>query len=406
MKILYFTESYPYGLGEQWKTNELKILVRHFEDIEVIPFHYNSNHIPVDPIKGITYHKPLFEKIPNPRVFFKFWSILKSKKRYYFFKEFFKKKIFTIDKFKQWVSSSFLIDELLRNEILKEKLLRTSSNTIAYFFWGRKSAEIIPLINNSSVYCFVRLHGYDLYDERYSTRYIPYQDKILHCAHKILTVSNHGKEYLISKFPSLRDRIKVSYLGTLYAGHSKYSLSYNMTILSCSSIIPLKRVSLIASALQYIKTFSIEWIHIGSGPCRPEVESIAKDFSENVKFKITGWLPSSEVRQFYQENEVDLFINVSESEGVPVSIMEAMSSGVPVLATDVGGVSEIVNNNNGKLLDPSIQPEDLAKEITKFFHKSNEEKLSMRKEAYNMFKEKYDAENNALKLVHLFNSSV
>ena len=44
---------------------------------------------------------------------------------------------------------------------------------------------------------------------------------------------------------------------------------------------------------------------------------------------------------------VDLFLTVSANEGIPVSIMEAQSFGIPVIATDVGGISEIVNNVNG-----------------------------------------------------------
>ncbi|NCO54621.1 MAG: glycosyltransferase, partial [Bacteroidetes bacterium] len=52
---------------------------------------------------------------------------------------------------------------------------------------------------------------------------------------------------------------------------------------------------------------------------------------------------------------VDLFINVSESEGIPVSIMEALSAGIPVIATNVGGTNEIVNNDVGFLIDKEFE---------------------------------------------------
>ena len=48
---------------------------------------------------------------------------------------------------------------------------------------------------------------------------------------------------------------------------------------------------------------------------------------------------------------MDYFINLSDSEGIPVSIMEAMSVGIPIIARDVGGNREIVTNNNGCLLE-------------------------------------------------------
>jgi len=44
-------------------------------------------------------------------------------------------------------------------------------------------------------------------------------------------------------------------------------------------------------------------------------------------------------------------MNLSETEGIPVSIMEAQSAGVPILATNLGGTSEIVNNENGFLVE-------------------------------------------------------
>lgn len=46
---------------------------------------------------------------------------------------------------------------------------------------------------------------------------------------------------------------------------------------------------------------------------------------------------------------------MSDSEGIPVSIMEAMSFGIPVIARNVGGMSEIVNEENGLLLEMMMQ---------------------------------------------------
>jgi glycosyltransferase involved in cell wall biosynthesis len=62
--------------------------------------------------------------------------------------------------------------------------------------------------------------------------------------------------------------------------------------------------------------------------------------------------------RFYGENPVDLFMQMSQSEGgSPVSIQEAISCGIPVIATRVGGIPEIVSDKNGLLLseNPSIQ---------------------------------------------------
>ena len=73
-------------------------------------------------------------------------------------------------------------------------------------------------------------------------------------------------------------------------------------------------------------------------------------------------------------NQVDLFCNVSEYEGVPISIMEAMAYGIPCLATHVGGVSEIVNCQTGILIEKNSSANQIKNYIVTFLHLSQEKK--------------------------------
>ena len=81
-----------------------------------------------------------------------------------------------------------------------------------------------------------------------------------------------------------------------------------------------------------------------------EFVSFIKNNPDNLEHHWKGARSNSEVRSFMMSEPVDLFLNLSQSEGLPVSIMEAMASGIPAMATDVGGTSEIVTNRNGWLL--------------------------------------------------------
>ncbi|MEG1497600.1 MAG: glycosyltransferase, partial [Clostridiales bacterium] len=84
-----------------------------------------------------------------------------------------------------------------------------------------------------------------------------------------------------------------------------------------------------------------------------------------------------------------------ESEGIPVSIMEAISFGIPVIATDVGGVNEIVyNDQNGILLDKDFSDNQLIEAINKFAFMPNDEYLKYRDNARNIWEKNYDAEKN------------
>jgi glycosyltransferase involved in cell wall biosynthesis len=71
----------------------------------------------------------------------------------------------------------------------------------------------------------------------------------------------------------------------------------------------------------------------------------------------------SEVHAVYRSQKVDGFILLSDSEGIPVSIMEALSYGIPVIATDTGGVSEIVTDTNGILLPSNPEIGKIASAI-------------------------------------------
>ena len=71
-------------------------------------------------------------------------------------------------------------------------------------------------------------------------------------------------------------------------------------------------------------------------------------------------MDNAQVLGFYREHRVEALISFSESEGLPVSMMEAISFGVPIVAIGVHGVPEIVNEATGVLLRPDAGPEEMA----------------------------------------------
>ncbi len=70
--------------------------------------------------------------------------------------------------------------------------------------------------------------------------------------------------------------------------------------------------------------------------------------------------------EYYSNHDIHLFINVSKSEGLPVSIIEAISFGIPVIATDVGGTREIVfDGKNGFLIKPELNAQEISEIVKK-----------------------------------------
>ncbi len=116
------------------------------------------------------------------------------------------------------------------------------------------------------------------------------------------------------------------------------------------------------------------------------------------KSDFLGYLPNSEVKKLLSKQSFDLFINASESEGVPVSIMEAMSYSIPVIAPDVGEISDIVNDSTGKLLNSEPSILNFVEAIQEIYF--SEKYFNYRENALLMVKQNYNAEKNYKKFIN------
>ena len=89
-----------------------------------------------------------------------------------------------------------------------------------------------------------------------------------------------------------------------------------------------------------------------------------------------------------------MFINTSSAEGAPVSIMEAQSFGIPVIATDVGGVREVVAEGTGILLPVNFRINELASHIEQFIDMSLEDESAFRNNALHNWEDNFNASSN------------
>ena len=110
---------------------------------------------------------------------------------------------------------------------------------------------------------------------------------------------------------------------------------------------------------------------------------------------------NSEIMKWYINEIPSLFINLSSSEGIPVSIMEAMSFGIPVIATDVGGTSEIVNNENGYLISENPSIEEVKSLICDYLTLTDYQKNLKKNAAYKTWENSYNAEINYTEFCNL-----
>jgi len=102
---------------------------------------------------------------------------------------------------------------------------------------------------------------------------------------------------------------------------------------------------------------------VGEGPIRPQLERLAKKKDMEDKVEFVGAVNYERLRELYQE--ADVFVLPSLAEGMPCTILEAMACGLPVIATNVQGNEELIQDGvNGFLVRPS-EPRELGQALIK-----------------------------------------
>lgn len=287
------------------------------------------------------------------------------------------------------------------------KTVSTDEEAVFYSFWA--DFPIIALLRMKSLYprCrFIsRIHGYELYDEQDKSGRVSYRRFLNERIDKLVFIGENPRKYYLEHHPDLElKKVHLCRLGiTPIDGTKAVRYSNDMLIVSCSSVIPLKRVDLIVRALsQYDNKASVKWIHFGDGPLmtelRREAESLL-DRKRNVSYELRGYVDNEEIRRFYADTIADCFITTSSTEGCPVSVMEVLSVGTPIIGTSVGDIPHMIQGN-GVLLSENPSVDQISEAISKMAEYYSEKDLSsvysgMRKRSKELFAEMFDAKVNS-----------
>jgi glycosyltransferase involved in cell wall biosynthesis len=275
---------------------------------------------------------------------------------------------------------------------------RNVGQRYVYSYWAGPATSAAARIRHLDARVFCRIHRADLYEEEAPLRFIPFLPHTLASCDRIFAISEHGRSYIAEKFPGLADRTEVSRLGV--AGdcvHCSKMKSDRFHVLTCSSLEQQKRPLLLADCMlglaRYEPNRRFRWTHFGTGSMQQRFVAALENSPPNLEHDWRGARTNAEVRSFMTSESIDVFLNLSRSEGLPVSIMEAMASGIPVIATDVGGTSEIVDSQNGWLLPGDPTPDTVMAALLNAMNddRNLEGKGAL---AHSTWKRKYDADAN------------
>ncbi len=387
--LVLFTATYPYGTGEVFVEHEISFLSQAFETITIFPQNTDFKERRTTPA-NVTVVAPKAAVSNNPLT-----TLLSVN----FIREVF---VAGFHPRKLWVAYKSLQRATQILNSIKAEAISTTDN-IFYSYWLDDAAIALALLKQQlpTANCISRAHGWDVYYYRHQPAYLPFRPMLAKFLNSIYVISENGRRYIQERVAE-RDtgKIHVARLGCkdFAEGKAPRLQTDPLRIVSCSSAISLKRIHLIVQALALVNDIQIEWVHFGDGPLLQDLKTMAQEQlagKQNVSYKFFGHAVSAQIIEHYKTAAPSLFINASETEGIPVSIMEAQCFGIAALGPNVGGIPEIVEDKvNGFLLSPNPQPNEIAVLLKQYYAMSHTEKEQLKINARKTWKTKYNATVN------------
>lgn len=222
----------------------------------------------------------------------------------------------------------------------------------------------------------------------------------------VVAVSQYNRNYIIDHVGNeVADKIHVIHCGVdpeIYCpAYFLRPITETIKFLTVGRLISQKAQHIIIEAFAKVRSANIpaRLCIIGEGPCRSALKQLTKQLGVQDTVSFAGSMPPERVRKEY--NQADIFVISSISEGIPVVLMEAMSSELPVIATRITGIPELVENGvDGILVEPG-NPIALAEKMVELA-RNPDLRTEFSSKGRDKVKAKFNIHRNAEKLYKLF----
>lgn len=293
----------------------------------------------------------------------------------------------------------------LKRFIKRNKIIDDNVPSIIYCYWYTYYCYTLTHWwgKKSNLKIVTRAHRYDLYDDGMASGRQPFKEQMNTRVDAIVFIAKHGQDYFLNRY-GLADNVKrypLFRLGVIPTSSCNIvnKEKNEFLLVSCSVIIPRKRVEMIVQALAQISSINIHWIHFGDGPGFDKLKEKAHELlskRNNISYDFRGYTKSEDIMDFYANNYVDAFITTTRSEGCPVSVQEAMAYEIPVIGTAVADIPCMIQGN-GILLAKNLKISDICEAILTIALSSEKCIRNMRKQSYQIWKDHFDGKRNAEK---------
>lgn len=178
--------------------------------------------------------------------------------------------------------------------------------------------------------------------------------------------------------------------------------NYEKIIITSSRLVKKNAIDDIIKSLQYLNK-NINFLILGSGPDLKKLKRLAKKLNVEKRVSFLGYVDHSKLTHYLKIS--DIFVRPSLSEGLGNSFLEAMASGLPVIATRVGGIPDFLKDNETGLFCEVHNPKNIAEKV-KILLENNELREKIIKNSAEMVKNNYSWNLVAQKMNNIFNKII
>ena len=186
----------------------------------------------------------------------------------------------------------------------------------------------------------------------------------------VVTVSDFSANRLRHDFPEASEKIYRVYNGLdLSTFKPATPGSKPVRLLSVGRLIEKKGFVFLVEACRILRASGVEFVCeiVGEGPERGRLEELIKAYQLSDQVRLTGSMPQTEIVDLLERSSIFVLPAIHDSSGdsdnLPTVIIEAMASSLPVIATGIAGIPEIVRHNENGILVPEKDAAQLANAI-------------------------------------------
>ena len=251
-------------------------------------------------------------------------------------------------------------------------------------------------------------HVFHGYFGRVKTGFFILVEKILALfTYKIITVSENLKKELVKKFKiSSENKVSVIELGFELDELFSLPLRENAEVINIGIVgrlVPVKNHKMMLRVARGLSPLlgivPVCYVIIGNGELRRELENYAIELGIEDMVEFRGW--EKDLKAIYEG--LDIVVLTSLNEGTPVSLIEAMASARPIVATKVGGVPDIVHDGKNGYLVASSDEEDFSQKLMDLI-KDPEKRRRFGKYGRNIVKSRFSKERLIKDTEKLYNN--